>query len=179
TPENEVRIEKVTTTQSIDEKEAAVLVEKEKTIINEEEDIIVEKKAVIVPASEVSEKTEEALNIANTQAVEEEKPETPKEEQKPEEPMDEFARLKARLDKAVYASDYAKKKAEEEKPAETAKKETPTAAANTTKPVYYTVKKGDSAFAIAKKHGITMTQLKEWNHLDFNEIKIGQKLRVK
>src|SRR5690606_1468645 len=117
-----------------------VLVEKEQTIIHEEDDIIVEKKAVIVPASEVSEKTEEALNIAETKAVEEEKPETPKEEPKPEEPMDEFARLKARLDKAVYASDYAKKKTEEEKPAETAKKETPkketpTAAANTTKPV--------------------------------------------
>lgn len=186
TPEKEVLVEKVTTTQSLDKEDAPILVEKEKTIINEENDIIVEKKAVVVPASEVKTKTEEAVNIAETQAVEEEKKETPKkEEPKPEEPMDEFARLKARLDKAVYASENAKKKTEEKNTAEPDKKETATAKkeeakpAATTKPVYYTVKKGDSAFAIAKKHGITMTQLKEWNHLDFNEIKVGQKLRVK
>lgn len=187
TPEKEVLVEKVTTTQSLAKEDAPILVEKEKTVINEEDDIIVEKKAVVVPASEVNSGTEEAMNIAETQAVEEEKKETPKEESKPEEPMDEFARLKARLDKAVYASDNAKKKTEEKKATEPDKKETVTAkkeeikpaASSGTKPAYYTVQKGDNAFAIAKKHGITMTQLKEWNNLDFNEIKVGQKLRVK
>src|SRR5690606_7606148 len=44
---------------------------------------------------------------------------------------------------------------------------------------YYTVKKGDTAFEIDKKHNISMGQLKKWNNLDFSEIKIGAKLRVK
>lgn len=44
---------------------------------------------------------------------------------------------------------------------------------------YYTVKKGDTAFTIAKAYNITMRQLMNWNGLDFDAIKIGQKLRVK
>lgn len=231
TPEKEVIVEKVTTTRYLDQEDAPVLVENEKTVINEADDIVVEKKAVIVPAEEVNIVTEEVNsaetktvavpeaevnhvtegvnlaetkavavpaveiindieeeNLADTQAVEEEKTETPKAELKPEEPMDEFARLKARLDKAVYASDNAKKKTEDKKITEPDKKEAvpakkeeaKTAVSSSAKPTaYYTVQKGDSAFAIAKKHGITMTQLKEWNNLDFNEIKVGQKLRVK
>lgn len=44
---------------------------------------------------------------------------------------------------------------------------------------YYTVKSGDTAYTIAKKHGITIRQLMDWNGLDFDEIRQGQQLRVK
>jgi LysM repeat protein len=103
-----------------------------------------------------------------------------------EEPKDEFARLKARLDKVVYASDNAvpekeePKKTEEAKKPEEPKKEIAAAAADKKDAVkFYTVKKGDTAFGIAKKHNITMRQLMDWNKLDFETIKVGQQLRVK
>jgi membrane-bound lytic murein transglycosylase D len=44
---------------------------------------------------------------------------------------------------------------------------------------FYTVKKGDTGFSIAKRNGITVKQLTEWNNLNFGAIKEGQKLRVK
>lgn len=43
----------------------------------------------------------------------------------------------------------------------------------------YTVKRGDTAYTIAKKHGITIRQLMDWNGLDFEAIKEGQNLKVK
>lgn len=43
----------------------------------------------------------------------------------------------------------------------------------------YTVQRGDTAYTIAKKHGITIRQLMDWNGLDFDTIKEGQSLRVK
>lgn len=43
----------------------------------------------------------------------------------------------------------------------------------------YTVKRGDTAYTIAKKHGITIRQLMDWNGLDFEAIKEGQQLKVK
>lgn len=43
----------------------------------------------------------------------------------------------------------------------------------------YTVKKGDSLYRIAQTYGVTVTQLKTWNHLDSNFIQIGDKLVVK
>lgn len=48
------------------------------------------------------------------------------------------------------------------------------------KPVYYTVKKGDTLSAIAKKYGTTVAQLTKWNNVkNANLIYAGQKLRVK
>jgi LysM repeat protein len=44
---------------------------------------------------------------------------------------------------------------------------------------YYTVKKGDTAFNIARRNNITMRQLLNWNNLDFETVKVGQRLRVK
>jgi|GEM_PF-35034 len=44
---------------------------------------------------------------------------------------------------------------------------------------YYMVQRGDTAYTIAKKHGITIRQLMDWNGLDFDAIKEGQNLRVK
>ncbi|MBS1739675.1 MAG: glucosaminidase domain-containing protein [Bacteroidetes bacterium] len=93
----------------------------------------------------------------------------------PDEPKDEYARLKAKLDKVVYATNetVSEPQTQASKPA-TEKK-----SASTSTGKMYTVKKGETAFAIAKKHGITMKQLREWNSLDFKEVKAGQQLRVK
>lgn len=44
---------------------------------------------------------------------------------------------------------------------------------------YHKVKKGDTLFSISKKYDITVSDLKDLNHLRKNEISIGQKLRVK
>lgn len=43
----------------------------------------------------------------------------------------------------------------------------------------YTVKSGDTLSGIATRHGITVNQLKQWNGLSSNNIKPGQKLKVK
>ena len=43
----------------------------------------------------------------------------------------------------------------------------------------YTVKSGDTLSGIASRHGITLAQLKKWNGLTSNNIKVGQKLKVK
>lgn len=43
----------------------------------------------------------------------------------------------------------------------------------------YTVKSGDTLSGIASRHGITVNDLKAWNGLTSNNIKIGQKLKVK
>ncbi len=107
--------------------------------------------------------------------------------QMPEEPKNEFDRLKAKLDRVVYAGvpEPATKPSVATTPAttqpETPKKEgtsqelKPSAAA---KGKLYTVKKGDTAFSIAKKHNISMKELRDWNHLEFENIKVGQQLRV-
>ena len=53
-------------------------------------------------------------------------------------------------------------------------------AATTTPPVEstYTVVKGDTLSAIAKKHSTSVADLRDWNHLKSDEIKLGQVLRV-
>ena len=44
---------------------------------------------------------------------------------------------------------------------------------------YYTVKKGDTLGAIARKYGRTVKQLMQWNGLkNANSLRIGQRLRV-
>ena len=44
---------------------------------------------------------------------------------------------------------------------------------------YYTVKKGDTAFSIAKRNNVPLDQLMEWNDISDGGIKVGQTLRVK
>ncbi len=44
--------------------------------------------------------------------------------------------------------------------------------------LYYTVKSGDTLFKLAKKFNISVNELKHFNNIDNNIIKIGQKLRV-
>jgi hypothetical protein len=46
-------------------------------------------------------------------------------------------------------------------------------------PIYYTVKRGDALFSIARKFETTPEKIQEWNQLVGNRIKIGQKLLVK
>lgn len=111
------------------------------------------------------------------------------EEPKIAEPADEISRLKARLDQSVYSrssrsnikvsgSDSA---AVYNAPAKASPVNTLTA--NTGTPAvdaqYHMVATGETAYSIAKKYGITVKQLNELNGLDFQGIKIGQKLRVK
>lgn len=43
----------------------------------------------------------------------------------------------------------------------------------------YLVKRGETAFSIAKKHNITVAQLMEWNNLDPQDLKAGQTLIIK
>ena len=44
---------------------------------------------------------------------------------------------------------------------------------------YYTVKKGDTAFSIAKNNNLTLPQLMKLNDMEDGQIKIGQAIRVK
>jgi LysM repeat protein len=43
---------------------------------------------------------------------------------------------------------------------------------------FHTVGAQETVFSIAKQYGITMQQLKDWNHLEGSELKIGQTLYV-
>jgi LysM repeat protein len=88
---------------------------------------------------------------------------------------EEFRRLKADLDKVVYADDskiiakmestQPQQKTEEDQPLKGAK--------------YYTVKRGDTAFSIAKKNNITVDELLKWNDITASGVKTGKNLRVK
>lgn len=46
-------------------------------------------------------------------------------------------------------------------------------------PLYYTVKRGDALTLIANKFGVTDDQIKAWNKLPNDRVKIGQRLLVK
>ena len=61
------------------------------------------------------------------------------------------------------------------KPQTTAKK----VEKSTPQSVYHKVKKGESLSVIAKKYRTTVTKIKQLNGLKSNNIKVGQRLRVK
>jgi len=46
-------------------------------------------------------------------------------------------------------------------------------------PLYYTVKRGDALFSIARKFETTHEQIQQWNQLVGDRVKIGQRLLVK
>lgn len=46
------------------------------------------------------------------------------------------------------------------------------------KPVFHEVQPRESLFAISKKYGVSVDQLKEWNNLTGNDLKIGQQLII-
>lgn len=118
-----------------------------------------------------------------------------------EEPKDELDALKAKFDRVVYARGKSSEAipavnvktetpvtpvptkaapASAEEPVVETKKEEPVILAASNDPAkFYTVKRGDTAFSIAKNNNITMRQLMDWNGLDFDAIKVGQRLRIK
>ncbi len=49
----------------------------------------------------------------------------------------------------------------------------------TTKKSTYTVRRGDNLSAIAKKNGVTVSEIKQWNKLRSNTVMAGQKLVIK
>ncbi len=99
----------------------------------------------------------------------------------PDKPLPEYddtpmGRLKAKMDRAVYA----KREKQEPAPESTvpAPVEVPTPAAGN-RPAVHTVLKGETVFSIAKKYGVSVTQLRKWNGMDFSAMKVGQKLKLK
>jgi len=87
----------------------------------------------------------------------------------------EFTKLKAELDKVVYADDSKLvAKIESEKPQQ---KTEETLVPKNAK--YYVVKKGDTAFSIAKKNNITVNELLKLNEITASGVKAGKNLRVK
>lgn len=91
-----------------------------------------------------------------------------------EQKKDDLTGLKSQLDKVVYADDSKLVAAVQcEQPAQKAPEE------QSAKDIkYYTVKKGDTAFSIAKKNNITVSQLLKWNDIDASDIKAGKKLKI-
>ncbi len=87
---------------------------------------------------------------------------------------DEYALLKEKLDKLVYVNGNPID--EEETTDATVDNQSQQVPENAE---FYTVQKGETAFSIAKKFNLTMQQLQDLNKLGFNEIKTGQKLRIK
>lgn len=106
---------------------------------------------------------------------------TKKEDEETEEaPKNKFDRLKAKLDKVVYASDnIAENEKSDEQKVKKEEQENKPKAEETNKTKYYTVKKGDSFSSIIKENKITKHQLMTWNKLKKESVKIGQKLKVK
>lgn len=60
----------------------------------------------------------------------------------------------------------------------TPKTTTTTATTSAKKYTYYTVKRGDSLFAIAGKYKVNVNDLKKWNNLKSNNLQAGQKLKI-
>jgi LysM repeat protein len=94
--------------------------------------------------------------------------------------QDEFDELKFELDKVVYA--YVESEETNTTPETNTKldqqENTEAPKSNSKQLVYYTVKKGDTLFGIAKKFKVSVKQLNSWNKLDFTEVKTGTKLIV-
>lgn len=69
-------------------------------------------------------------------------------------------------------------KAPEGKSAMAARAAENTAASGAAAGQTYTVAKGDALSTIAKKYSVTVAQLKDWNHLSNDNVKVGQVLQV-
>jgi len=97
-----------------------------------------------------------------------------------QEKKDEFAKLKSELDKIVYADDSKLAVANAApSPAPTAEKKPAAEPVQAKGNKFYTVKKGDTAFSIAKRNNITVDQLYKWNNIDAGDVKVGKTLQVK
>lgn len=90
-----------------------------------------------------------------------------------------LGRLKAQMDRAVYS-----KKPDTTTTAEPTSKAVPAAPKSETpaaagRPAFHKVAKGETVFGIAKKYGVSVTELRKWNAMDFSALKEGQKLKLK
>ncbi len=91
-----------------------------------------------------------------------------------EDANDEFAKMKEKLDKVVYADEI--KETDFSIPNATVVEEKSTLVDKKT--IIYRVKKGDTIFSIAKENNVTVKQLKEWNNLKSSLLKTGQKVKI-
>ena len=76
---------------------------------------------------------------------------------------------------ATKKSKHGAKTAAEDAPVKSTKKASADATESSKS---YTVAKGDTLFSIARKHSVDVAQLRDWNHLKDNNVKLGQALRV-
>jgi len=90
---------------------------------------------------------------------------------------DSLAALKAELDKEVYADD-AKTTPHGQNKQQAKYTMTDSRDKKPQPGDFVTVRRGQTAFAIAAKNHITVDQLLKWNHLHAGDIEAGQKLRV-
>lgn len=105
----------------------------------------------------------------------------------PQVPMSDFDKLKLKLDQMVYSTPAVSSAASSTKvsPLPTVKTASPTVNEAQKQIVnasesYYLVKQGDTAYGIAKMHGMGTQKLMSMNNLqDFQALKPGQKLKVK
>ena len=65
------------------------------------------------------------------------------------------------------------------KPAETPKPTTKPGPSTSSETIKYKVKKGDTLSSIARKHHVTVANLKKWNNLKSDKIQIGQTVIIK
>ena len=52
------------------------------------------------------------------------------------------------------------------------------AGGKSTKKTVYTVKKGDNLGKIASRHGVTINNIKRWNRMKSNKVRVGQRLSI-
>lgn len=97
----------------------------------------------------------------------------------PEEPVDELDALKARFDRVIYGNQGRETELPEEVKAEpgTPAQETRTVAPEEQR--FHQVEEGETVFSISRKYNITITELQRLNGLDFDQVKPGQKLRIR
>lgn len=100
----------------------------------------------------------------------------------PEQPVYDdtpLGRLKAKMDRAVYAQKPVETAPEKPAAPEKPQPQESTAPATALHPAFHTVAKGETVFSIAKKYGVSITELRKWNNMDFSAMKVGQRLKLK
>lgn len=125
-----------------------------------EEVQIAEVETIEEPKKDVDPSIQELIDLAREEAN--------------EDANDEFAKMKEKLDKVVYAE--APKQTDFSIPKSNV--EVVKSASSSNKSIVYKVKKGDTIFSISKEHNVTVKQLKDWNHLKSNTLKAGQKIKI-
>jgi membrane-bound lytic murein transglycosylase D len=90
-------------------------------------------------------------------------------------PRNESARFRSLTDSLVKYQDSIYLKAA---PDTTAEDTLETSGPSGTRPVYYRIRSGDVLGTIARKHGVRVSQIKEWNDLKTDFIDVGEELTI-